>query len=205
MGGGSANAKIETESGATGTYTFNVPLTLAKTTEINAVNGNMIFNSGSTIDTDGFTLQSWTSGGKQLELKGVISDSGGFQHKGGGLVILEGNNTFSGATTVEGSGGVLQIKHANALGTTGSGTTVSNGSALETYGSLGTVSEELTISGDGVSSAGALRNLSGDTTWSGAVTLGSGSRINSDSGTLTLSGGGVPVQTKFFTLVVAEI
>jgi len=38
--------------------------------------------------------------------------------------------------------------------------------------------------------AGALRNLSGDTTWSGAVTLGSGSRINSDSGTLTLSGGG---------------
>ena len=189
LGGGSGNAKIETESGATGTYTFNVPLTLAKTTEINAVNGNMVFNSGSTIDTDGHTLQSYTSSGKQLELKGPISDSGGFQHKGGGLVILEGNNTYSGATTVEANGGVLQIKHASALGSIGNGTTVSSGSALETYGSLGTVAEALTISGDGVSGGGALRNLLGSTTWSGSVTLGGGARINSDAGSLTLSGG----------------
>ena len=189
LGGGSGNAKIETESGATGTYTFNVPLTLAKTTEINAVNGNMVFNSGSTIDTDGFTLQSYTSGGKQLELKGVISDSGGFQHKGGGLVILEGNNTFSGATTVEGGGGVLQIKNGSALGSAAAGTTVSDGATLEIYGSLGTINEAITISGLGSGGNGALRNFTGETTLGGGITLNANARVNTDSGNLTVAGG----------------
>ncbi|NCY23026.1 hypothetical protein EBX31_13880, partial [bacterium] len=191
LGGGSQNAKIETESGATGTYTFNVPIELAKTTEISAVNGNMVFNSGSTINTAGQTLQSFTTSGKQVEFKGVISGGGQFQHKGTGLVILEGANTYTGATTVEASGGRIQIKNASALGGTEGATTVSAGAAVEISGGLGSnIGENITLSGDGISGAGALRNLTDNNTWSGAISLGSsGVRINSDANTLSLTGG----------------
>ena len=41
----------------------------------------------------------------------------------------------------------------------------------------------------GISGAGALRNVSGDNSWAGAIVLGSDVRINSDAGSLTLTGG----------------
>jgi len=44
------------------------------------------------------------------------------------------------------------------------------------------------LNGSGISSGGALRNVSGNNTWSGATTLGSASTIASDAGTLTHSG-----------------
>src|SRR5204863_9944359 len=48
--------------------------------------------------------------------------------------------------------------------------------------------EALTLNGTGISSDGALRNISGANSYGGDITLGSASRINSDAGTLTLSG-----------------
>jgi autotransporter-associated beta strand protein len=48
--------------------------------------------------------------------------------------------------------------------------------------------ESLTLNDGGIATDGALRNVSGNNTWTGTVTLGSASRINSDAGTLTLSG-----------------
>ena len=186
MSNASGAAKIESVSGGTGTYTFNVPILFEEDTEINAVNGNLVFNSGSSITNNGFNLISYTVSGKQAEYKGVISGSGGLQHKGAGLVILDAANTYTGATTVEASGGIVQIKNAAGLGATNAGTTVSSGAALEIVGSLGTISEAIGINGSGVSSGGALRNLSGSSTLGGLVTLNGASRINSDSGTLTL-------------------
>ena len=50
--------------------------------------------------------------------------------------------------------------------------------------------EALTLSGTGVSNAGALRNTSGSNTFGGLLTLGAPSRINSDAGSLTLSNAG---------------
>ena len=51
--------------------------------------------------------------------------------------------------------------------------------------------EPLTINGGGVtlpvSDLGALRNIAGDNTYGGTITLASQARINSDSGTLTLN------------------
>lgn len=166
MGGGSGNAKIESISGAgTGTYTFNVSLSLDKATELNAVGGDITFGSSGTITNNGNTVISYTSSGRTLTLGGIISGSGGFEHKGAGLVILDAANTYTGATTVEASGGKIQIKNAAALGGTGGATTVSTGAALEIFNSLGSnIGETLTLSGDGISGAGALRNLTGDNT-----------------------------------------
>ncbi|MEK0436164.1 MAG: Heme/hemopexin-binding protein, partial [Pseudomonadota bacterium] len=81
--------------------------------------------------------------------------------------------------------------HNNALGTTASGTTVAQGAALELSGGITIGDEALTLNGDGISSGGALRNISGDNTYQGTIDISSsasGVRINSDSGTLTLSG-----------------
>jgi autotransporter-associated beta strand protein len=54
-------------------------------------------------------------------------------------------------------------------------------------GGIAVGAEALTLNGSGISSGGALRNIGGTNTYSGPVTLGSASRINSDSGTLILN------------------
>ncbi len=87
-------------------------------------------------------------------------------------------------TTV--SVGSLNIQNATALGTADAGTTVASGATLQLQGGITVADEALTLSGTGVSAGGALRNISGNNTYSGAITLGAATRINSDAGTLTL-------------------
>ncbi|OQB80125.1 MAG: tRNA nuclease WapA precursor [Planctomycetes bacterium ADurb.Bin126] len=137
------------------------------------------------LDMGGRTL-SIGNNGQSTEYSGALGN-GALTKIGSGVLTLSGSNTYSGVTTV--SAGTLGIQHANALGDTASGTTVSDGAALEIQGGITTAAEPLTINGSGTSGEGALRNVSGDNTYSGTVTLGSAARINSDSGTLTLSSG----------------
>ncbi|MEN3368683.1 MAG: fibronectin-binding autotransporter adhesin [Verrucomicrobiota bacterium] len=121
---------------------------------------------------------------------GVLEDGTGaisFTKAGTGTLTLTGTNTYSGATVV--SAGVLDIEHSSALGTTAAGTTVSSGAALQIQGGISVGNEALTLNGSGISSTGAFRNLSGNNSFAGALTLGSASTIYSDAGTLTLSGG----------------
>lgn len=117
---------------------------------------------------------------------GVISETGAVVKQGANTLTLTGANTYTGTTTV--SAGVLNIQHATALGTTAAGTSVTSGAALQLEGGIAIGAEALTLNGTGVSSNGALRNISGNNSWAGAVTLGSATRINSDAGTLTMSG-----------------
>jgi autotransporter-associated beta strand protein len=118
----------------------------------------------------------------------ISGDSGsGLAKSGDGTLVLSGNNTFTGATTVE--AGTLEVQSANALGTTAGGTTVDDGATLALSGNVTTAAEALTINGSGDNGAGALRNIGDDNTYAGAVTLGSNSTITSDADTLTVSGG----------------
>ncbi len=123
---------------------------------------------------------------------GAISETGGIGNltkMGTGTLILSTGNTYSGTTTV--SVGVLQIEQDGALGTTAGGTTVTGGAALQLIASgiADPIGEALTLNGTGISNGGALRNLSGTHTWTGGITLGSETRINSDTFTLSLNGG----------------
>lgn len=104
---------------------------------------------------------------------------------GAGLWKLSADNTYTGITSI--TGGILEITHANALGNAASGTVQSGGSELRLTGNITTAAETLSINGGGIGNAGALRNFSGDNTYTGPITMAAQSRINSDSGTLTLN------------------
>ncbi|MCX6965131.1 MAG: autotransporter-associated beta strand repeat-containing protein, partial [Verrucomicrobia bacterium] len=117
---------------------------------------------------------------------GAITPNGGTSEAG--YWILSGNNSYTGTTWITGSS-ILRIAHANALGTTANGTSVASGSALELTGGISVGAEALSLSSTGISSGGGLRNISGNNSYAGVITLGGAARINSDANTLTLSGG----------------
>jgi autotransporter-associated beta strand protein len=126
-------------------------------------------------------------GAGDLTLSQRVSGSGGINKYGtGGTLILSAANTYSGSTII--NQGVVNIRNATALGDTVGGSTVASGAALEVQGGITVSGEALNLEGSGVSNGGALRNVSGNNTWTGDVTLTGDARINSDSGTMTVSG-----------------
>jgi autotransporter-associated beta strand protein len=125
--------------------------------------------------------------GATVPLTGAIGGTGGLQKMGGGTLVLSGANDYAGRTTV--SEGILNIRHASALGGTGNGTFVNPGAALQLEGAVNVAAEPLTLSGDGpAGTPGALRNVSGNNTWGGAVTLGADSTVGGGADSLTVSG-----------------
>ncbi|HTJ79520.1 MAG TPA: autotransporter-associated beta strand repeat-containing protein [Rariglobus sp.] len=104
---------------------------------------------------------------------------------GSGKLILSGNSTgFSGGVFI--NNGIVQAASTNALGT--GSATVAGGATLQLTGGI-SPANAISITGNGVSGNGALENVSGNNTASGAITLTGDTRIQSDAGTLTMTGG----------------
>jgi len=121
----------------------------------------------------------------------LANGAAGFTKSGSGTVILSGNNTYTGATAV--NAGVLNIQHANALGSTTGATSVVNTATLQLQGGVVFAPETLNLLSNSASFV-VLKNLSGNNEWSGTIASASVSALNSinigsDSGVLTLSGG----------------
>jgi autotransporter-associated beta strand protein len=144
------------------------------------------------------------AGSGLIEVKGAgiqtrqIANTVSVTKNGAGTLVLYSGGTvdpggstqgrYNGTTTI--NAGVLRVRHDFALGTTASGTTVATGAALElqetTESADLSVGEPLVLNGGGISDDGVLRNISGDNTLAGLITLASDTRIHSDAGTLTL-------------------
>ena len=143
-------------------------------------------SSGSTATLTGNASALTINGSGNSVIKGIIAGAGTLTASGTGSVTLSGANTYTGATNI--NAGVVNIQNNTALGTAAGGTTVASGAALQVQGDITVTGEALTLNGTGVANDGALRNITGANTWTGAITLGSATRINSDAGTLAISG-----------------
>jgi autotransporter-associated beta strand protein len=177
-----------------GPNTWGGPITLDS-----PLNGARIVSSGGTLTLTGGINSSNSTG---LLLGGVtniyINSAVGsgvvtLIKDNAGTSYLAGTNAYTGRTSVNQGG--LRMQTSSALGATGAGNdtvVMQTGAALELDGSAAAIStsELITISGYGLAiSPGAIRNVLGTNTLSGAITLGGDAQINSDTGTLTLTGG----------------
>jgi fibronectin-binding autotransporter adhesin len=104
----------------------------------------------------------------------------------GGTTIISGANTFTGSVHV--AAGTLIIQNSTALGNTTGTTTVDSGADLRLEGGIAVGAERLSIAGSGVGGNGVLRNVSGNNSWAGNITLTGASTIGSDAGGLAIGG-----------------
>ena len=119
-----------------------------------------------------------------------LAGSGTLSKTSAQTVALTGSNSFTGDMTI--SQGVLNIQNNNALGTTSGSTAIaSSGAALELQNNITVTGETIVYSGVGVSSQGAIRNISGTNTLAGNLIQNGtlAGRINSDAGLLRLVSG----------------
>lgn len=143
-----------------------------------------------------------TSTGVDLRIDDILQNGAGFtagnastslSKTGTGTLVLTGTNVYGGVTTV--AAGALNIQNSAGLGQNGStlgnltnGTVVSSGAQLQFQGGISVGSETLTLNGTGITNTGALLNVSGHNSSNGFINLaGATNRINSASGTLTLT------------------
>jgi fibronectin-binding autotransporter adhesin len=149
--------------------------------------GSGSFNRSWTLGANGGTVMSATNA---FYLAGQISGPGSFTKSGSQQIILGdvvsgslstgASNIFSGNTLV--TQGELQIRNNNALGygkavvTSGADLAVGGGVA---YGSLGTITNNIDLNGDGPSSNGALQVNDNNTTanFSGTINLVTSSSV----------------------------
>lgn len=161
-------------------------ITLTGATEIQSDAGTLTLSNSITATDQALTLD----GAGNITANGVIGlGTGTLTKNGTGYVTLAGANTYTGATTV--AAGTLEIQNNSGLGTTAAGTTVANGATLALSGTSLSTAEALTLSGQGVGSAGALRNLSGNNTLSGTITLNAESYVGVDGSSALTSTGAI--------------
>ncbi|MEI6065386.1 MAG: autotransporter-associated beta strand repeat-containing protein, partial [Pseudanabaena sp. ELA748] len=107
-------------------------------------------------------------------------------------MVLGGSNVISGLVSI--NRGMLRITNSMALGTASSvlvryGDSTGQPGCLEMMGNIAVGALPLTLNSTGPYSFGALRNVSGNNSWGGSITLEELARtINSEKGTLTLQG-----------------
>ena len=191
-GGISLSDGLYIEAGS-GAHTFNVQFGVDGST-VNFTN-----NGGTASFTSNIFLNSNTaafSGSSSIGVSGVIgggsSTGGGITKSGAGTLTLSGNNTYTGATTINASGGIVDLSNSGSS-TSGrisgtSGVTV-NGSGTLRFSGSNTYNDRINNSA-GVTLAGGTLSLNGIAEGSGAsggngvgaLTLTSTSTINFASG-----------------------
>ncbi|HEV8606418.1 MAG TPA: autotransporter-associated beta strand repeat-containing protein, partial [Tepidisphaeraceae bacterium] len=144
----------------------------------NTITGSITLVGNSAISTAATTT---------LTLTGLISDNGNARtltKLGGGTLILNHTNSFTGGMIV--SEGTLQLALLTAIAS-GTTTTVESGASVELPGGL-TVTRLVQLNGGGFSSKGALSSV-GNNTWNGGIVLQSNSSVGAEAdGTFTISG-----------------
>ena len=92
---------------------------------------------------------------------GKLSGATGLTKRGAGSLIISNANDFAGPVTI--NGGILRVGSTTALGTTNSGTTITDGGTLDLNGvAYNSPGEFFTIAGAGLNGTGAVINATAD-------------------------------------------
>ena len=131
------------------------------------------------------------AGGDFAELSGVVSDAWGINKNGGGLLVLSGNNTQTGKTTI--NAGTLRAAHNNALGISGASVTLAGTDAVLEIANGISINRPLTVSDTGNRKTLRLRNGAAAGTFAGTIlmseTTSSFFELSAEEGqTFTVSG-----------------
>ncbi|MCX6269862.1 MAG: autotransporter-associated beta strand repeat-containing protein [Bacteroidetes bacterium] len=146
-----------------------------------------------------FTVADDGTSAADLTIDGIISGTYGITKSGYlSTLVLSGNNTYSGLTTI--SYGILKLGAAGdgtntPLGTAASGTSIASpsttGAVLDLNGYTLSTSETLTLNKTGIDDDGALINSSATAvSYSGLIDLGSSSSIVANAGDINITNAG---------------
>lgn len=183
---------------ANGAVTVNGATAVWDMNGFNDTVGTVTLAGGGRITGDGSTLTSSSTYQMQEGTVDVaLAGSVGLAKTGDGLVILNGDNTYTGTTTVSGSAAsVLRVTSDNGLGSASGGTSIvgnsTNGGRLELANNI-IIRDALSIEArqGATTNAVALSNFEGNNVWAGDITFnfgGSTYNIESQAGLFTISG-----------------
>jgi len=150
------------------TFGGSVPSIIQLSSNAQTITAPIVFNTTTIVET---------TGSGALTLSGALSGTGGLTKVGAHTLVLAGNNSYGGATTI--NEGTVVLRHSSALGSTAAGTAVSAGATLQLENGIDVGAEALALDG-------TLRNTSGTNSYGGAIS-GSGTVIVA-GGTLSLEG-----------------
>ncbi|MCC5846508.1 MAG: autotransporter-associated beta strand repeat-containing protein [Verrucomicrobia bacterium] len=178
------NSTLNTGSGGSTQITFIAPGT--QTYLLGGLSGSNSLGLGANNLTVG-------ANGQSTQFSGILSGSGNFQKTGGGTLTLSGNNSYTGATTI--NGGTLQIGSGGTTGSLGAGAVTNNGTLAFNRSNAHTVGN--TIGGTGSVSiiGGGTTTFTGNNTYTGSTSVSSGTLVvngnqTTATGTTTVANGG---------------
>lgn len=176
-----SNAVFSAGTSASGaTYTVNVSGT-QNANSVTVEEGSVTFSNG-TINLWGPTFS--VASGLTTTVNSVVAGSSGLLKIGDGTLVLAGNNTYGGVTTL--SSGTLALGSNTALG--GSTLAIGDGTTLTASGAPRAIANNVTVGGDFTIGG------SQDLTLNGSIDLGGANRVITVDNTATTTFAGSVIE-----------
>src|SRR6266404_1871006 len=189
ISGGSLTVGGEIAVGTLGTsasLTFNIGTISVNTLSIGA-NGSYSDTSSGTLILSGSSPTIQMAGGVTVVVNSQVQGSSGLIKTGLGTLTLNGNNTYSGGTTI--SLGTLQVGNGGSIGSLGDGDVVDNASLIFNRNNSMVVSNSISGTGSLTQAGTGTLILVGTNSYAGRTIINAGTLQVGNGGTSGTLGG----------------